>query len=123
MGHKHERGNDAEGKHRAAFPLLSIPVGCCNAALVFPLHSLSPLGSGASFLFYSLPVSLSLSMVYKPIAASSGRQFNDGLPIYNIDRGFVASIQDETVEVRQHFAAERRCNYVKVVHKLFILLF
>ena len=42
MGHKHERGNDAEGKHRAAFPLLSIPVGCCNAALVFPLHSLSP---------------------------------------------------------------------------------
>lgn len=48
MGHKHERGNDAKGQHRAAFPLLSIPVGFCNAALVFPLHSLSPPGSGAS---------------------------------------------------------------------------
>lgn len=56
MSHKHERGNDAEGKHRAAFPLLSIPVGCCNAALVFPLHSLSPPEVSALSALFSLCV-------------------------------------------------------------------
>jgi hypothetical protein len=50
MDHKHERGNDAEGKHRAAFLSFSIPISFWNAALVFPLHSLSPPGKSSCFL-------------------------------------------------------------------------
>lgn len=43
------REERCRGKHRAAFLSFSIPISCWNAALVFPLHSLSPPLVSASF--------------------------------------------------------------------------